>query len=552
MLTQPVSVYINWSAYDELSDNVELTEDLAMRELEELLRLRALGVRFDYYLMDAFWYAPDGAYRTWRKPHWPDGPDRWLRRCLETGIKPGLWVATNNMSELEPHPAWKDSLVRGNWSTCLFHGGYLPHFMETLESWYTRGVRAFKFDFAHLGAATPELEETLLPGEIRDANVAALRAALRGFRLRHPDVLLLAYNGFEDHHAQSRTDTPFRKTVDTRWLEAFDSLYCGDPRPADVPAMNFWRAKDIYSDHMVWHYRRNGFPFSAIDNSAFMIGTTGTCYHRRKAAWKGMLLLSLARGGWMNTYYGALELLDTQDAHWFARLQKLYFGLQQRGAFGMLGCVPGAAQPYAFTAFDGEDGLIAAVNASQTVATIELPTAKSARVLFRDAGFQPELRGGALRLGPEQVALVGVGAYATEAHDFGQQDDVKIPATIEPVAAEFRAEGEQAITATIAAPRTGALRFVVQVQDSGGAKRISGGAPPNGVSLGKLITLSAQQGGREVPVEVNYDKAIWSGLSWAVGEVHAKDEPTGTPLTVRCTVKEPKLKLTGRLYQVSY
>jgi hypothetical protein len=34
--------------YDELSDNILLTETLAMKELEEILRLRKSGVRFDY------------------------------------------------------------------------------------------------------------------------------------------------------------------------------------------------------------------------------------------------------------------------------------------------------------------------------------------------------------------------------------------------------------------------------------------------------------------------------------------------------------------------
>ena len=75
MLRDPIFVYNNWSSYDELSDNVPLTEELAMRELDQIIRLRKFGIRFDYYLMDAFWFAPDGGYRTWRKPNWPDGPD---------------------------------------------------------------------------------------------------------------------------------------------------------------------------------------------------------------------------------------------------------------------------------------------------------------------------------------------------------------------------------------------------------------------------------------------------------------------------------------------
>jgi hypothetical protein len=60
MLAAPIWVYNNWSAYGELSDEVPLNEELAMRELGEMLRLRKAGVHFGYYMMDAFWYDPDG------------------------------------------------------------------------------------------------------------------------------------------------------------------------------------------------------------------------------------------------------------------------------------------------------------------------------------------------------------------------------------------------------------------------------------------------------------------------------------------------------------
>ena len=80
-----------------------------MRQLGALLRLRARGVRLDSYLMDAFWYAPDGAYRAWRKPHWPQGPGRWLEGCLEEGIKPGLWFSSNTLCKLKAAPQWRDS-----------------------------------------------------------------------------------------------------------------------------------------------------------------------------------------------------------------------------------------------------------------------------------------------------------------------------------------------------------------------------------------------------------------------------------------------------------
>jgi hypothetical protein len=102
----PICVYINWSSYDELSDNVELTEKVALQQLTEYLRLRSKGVRLDYYLMDAFWYDPDGAYRKWRKPHWPCGPKKWFDLCAKHNVKPALWVSSNTLTKLNPAKAW--------------------------------------------------------------------------------------------------------------------------------------------------------------------------------------------------------------------------------------------------------------------------------------------------------------------------------------------------------------------------------------------------------------------------------------------------------------
>ena len=555
MIHQPTSVYINWSAYDELSDNVELTEEIAMRQLDELLRLRELGVQFDYYLMDAYWFARDGGYRTWRKPHWPNGPDRWLAECLSHGVKPALWVATNVLSKMEPVPEWEASLDAGRSGACCFYGGFLPHFLETLHLWYERGVRMFKFDFANFGAAPPGFDEVMLPSEIRTANVLAFQGAMKRFRQTHPEVAFVAYNGFEEVHAQSNTSTPYRRSVDLKWLEVFDSMYCGDPRPADVPAMNFWRSKDVYSDHQVYWYAANGMPLERIDNAGFMIGTTGTCYHRGKAAWKGMLLLSLARGGYVNTYYGCLDLLDAEDAAWFAKAQRLFYGLRVHVPFGRLGGVPGRAEPYGYSACDSEfkQGLLAVVNPSQAVATLALPEGGEKLLLFRDAGFEPQLNKDGITLGPEQMALIGVGAYANDANDLGVQDDVTIPSAIGPLAAEFKPDGEKAIVATAAPPALGRMRIVGRQTERGLAKRTSGGSPPKGTSLGKMLTLSASQGGKPVAVDIQYDKAIWSGLSWAVGEIPAERLAAGEPVTVRFSTTEPaRVELAGQLFAVEY
>ena len=559
MIEQPITVYDAWAAYDELTDTAELTEGLAVRQFAELLRLRRFGARFDYYLMDAFWYARDGAYRNWRKPHWPDGPDRWLDGCREHGLKPGLWVATNSLRlsdqldlQIDAAPPWRDSLTERGATLCMFAGGFLPHFLESLHLWYERGVRLFKFDFADFTAATPALQRTLLPAEIRAANEHALFAGLKAFRAAHPDVVLLAYNGFEEAPTIENTSFPFRPTVNTKWLQVFDTLYCGDPRPADVPAMNFWRSKDLYSDHMVRVYEQNGFPLSRIDNASFMIGALGTCYGRSTAAWQGMLLLSLARGGWVNTYYGDLGLLDEEQACWFAKVQALLLPRQARGVVRTFGALPGQGEPYGYALLEAGDGPIVVVNAAQRMAEVELPAAGRMRLLFRDAGFEPVLSSTTIILGPEQLALIGVGSYADATFDLGVQHDVIIPNAIRRITAVFARAGEKALTATVIPPERGRLRVILRQRDREGlAVRSTGGSPPHGVTLGRLLHLEVTQEGRDIPVRIHYDKAIWSGLSWAVGEVDCAGLDTCRPLTIRGTTAESRaVVLSGELYEV--
>jgi len=557
MIRQPISVYNNWSAYDELSDNVALTEELALKQLDEMLRLREAGVRMDYYLMDAFWFAEDGGYRTWRKPHFPDGPDNWLAGCLEHGIKPGLWVSTNTLTKLICIDEWESSVNAQRSGMCLFTGGYLSHFMETLQRYYDRGVRMYKFDFADFWAHTPEVSRTMRHEEMAALNVATLKNALRVFRQKNPEVVLLAYNGFGGE--LSGTSLPMLKTVDADWLTVFDSLYCGDPRPSDVPCMNFWRSKDIYSDHMVRYYESNDIPLERIDNCAFMIGTTGTCYNRGTEAWKAMLLLSLARGGWVNVFYGNLDLLDAPKAEWFARAQSVFMPLLAHGRTCTFGGVPGEATPYGYASTSPRGSAYTVVNPSQTVAEVNLPVLSDwqaplagGRVLFSDAGFEPELGDSFITLGPEQVALVGFGDYASEDYDLGVQDDVVIPRQIAGVPATFEATTSNSVSAVITAPAEGSLRIVMrQLNSDGTARRSTGGAPPSGVSMGNILCIGARQGDRDLPIRINYDKAIWSGLSWAVAEIDAADMEAGGQIAISCSTSEiPGVDLDCRVYAV--
>jgi hypothetical protein len=555
---QPLAVYINWTAYDELSDTIELTEALAMQQFDELLRLRSRGVRFDCYLMDAFWYDPGSGYRAWRRPHWPDGPQRWFDACARAAVIPGLWVSTNSLCHLNPVPAWEDSLNRQRTAMCMFDGGFLADFIDVLQHWYDRGVRVFKFDFVRFDAATPNAECTHLPHEIIQLNSAALRTALAAFRQRNPDVHLLAYNGFGG--IQENTSKPFRKTVDVRLLDVFDSLYCGDPCPADVPMMYFWRSVDVYSDHMVWQYERNAVPLERIDNSAFMIGRTAACYRRGLSAWKGMLVLSLARGGLVNTYYGNLDLIDDENAAWFAKVQTMFLRLRAFGRFGSLGGVPGNLEPYGYAGVSDRGALYTVVNPSQSFQTIALSRAlgrqaapRDLRILFADAGSQPELAGDSVKLGPEQMCVLGSGAYADPAYDLGVEEDIIIPEHADPIPAAFKPSGHNRISATIVPPSDDDLRIVMTQRERGIAYRSSSGGPTAGRAASELLRIEARQSMAEVPVHVQHDKVIWSGLSWVVGEITSSHVARDQPLEIVCCSAETRpLDLAAAVYRVRY
>jgi hypothetical protein len=557
---KPVTIYNNWSAYDELSDNIPLTEALAMKQLNELIRLKKSGVQVDYYVMDAFWFDKAGGYRTWHKERWPNGPYRWLNTCKENNIIPGMWFSTNdriangNTFFLELIPEWKDSATTMPSALSLFRGGYLKHLTETLQMWADKGVGAFKFDFARFEAASEETQSEYLQAEIVEMNKMAFIDALKQFRQKNPSVLIIGYNGFGGE--MSNTYTPFRKSVDSRWLQVFDSMYCGDPRFSDVPTSNIWRSADIYSDHMVRQFELNGLPIHRIDNCGFMIGVAGTCYKRAKNAWKGMQILELARGGWINVYHGNLELFTEKDAQWFAKTQRLFTGLQQYGLTSTFGEIPGKRKPYGFISTDKNGTVCTVVNPSQAITEIELPVINFMKtsIIYADSGFIPMLKGSKLSLGPEQLVVIGFDEYSQQQYYLGVDDTVIIPVSIEPVAIEFKETAKNTITGLVLPVKGKDIRILVQQYGMDkNPRRSSGGPPPNGKKMDTIIKISVTQKRKTLPMNIQYDKMIWSGLSWAAAELKNSSFNPDLPLEIKCMSTElEKLTLKAEVYAIHY
>jgi hypothetical protein len=354
---------------------------------------------------------------------------------------------------------------------------------------------------------------------------------------------------------------PFHDPTDLRWLSVFQMEYTGDPRPSDVPEANFWRSMDIYSDHMVRRFEQLGFPLERIDSTGFMVGKTGTIYYRGINAWKGAYLLMMARGGWVNTVHGNLELIQGKDAQWMARAQALFFELQGLGRIHSFGGIPGDIESYGFGGVTTRGAVYVAMNPTQTIATVTLPQLAptqpalgTGRIQFRDAGFTPRLNGNKITLGPGQMAMVGYGAYAAPSYDFGVQDDVVIPNSIQQVAADFHTTAPSTIEASIPPPAKGVLRVIMRERTPDGyIRRTWAGGPPNGENMARVFTIEVAQNGHAIPVAIDYNKIVWSGMSWAVGEIKAADLAPNEPVLVRfhSTEKDP-VKLDGAAYHVVY
>jgi hypothetical protein len=557
--SKPINIYNNWSSYDELSDVVKLTEELAMRELNEVVRLKSHGGEIDYYMMDAFWFGKEGGYRTWNKNHWPNGPDKWLEGCKKNDIIPGMWFSTNlismgGQSVLDVIPAWQDSLATDTNILCLFEGGYLNHLSETLQIWTDRGVGAFKFDFAYFEAATKSAKEKYSLAEIQEKNKVAFMNMLKELRSKNPHLLITGYNGFGGE--MENTFSPFKKTVDLRWLLVFDTLYSGDPRFSDVPMMNIWRSQDNYSDHMVRQFEFNDLPIRRIDNCAFMIGKTGTCYYRATNAWKGMLILEFGRGGWSNVFHGNLELLSDEDMVWFAKVQGLFLPLQQYAIWTTFGAIPGTGKVYGFKAKDEKGMVLTVINPSQAMISEPLDQHPfgEGMILYSDGGFNPTVNNNILKLGSEQMVVVGFGRYANIKYSLGKDETIRIPDSMEELKASFSGNGRNSIVATFKSKAHRNIRILFQQFSPDGLPyRTWGGGPPDGKTMDKYFIIRVTQNGNAIPITIMYDKMIWSGLSWAAGEISKDDYEVNQPLTIECSSLEKEtLSIKAKLYQVGY
>jgi hypothetical protein len=259
-------------------------------------------------------------------------------------------------------------------------------------------------------------------------------------------------------------------------------------------------------------------------------------------------------------YHGNMELLSDADGKWFAKVQNLYHGLQKTDSTETFGSIPGEGRPYGFKSSDPRGTLITVVNPSQSIMDIPLGALKGGRILYADGGFKAQLPpiagvpGMHIILGPEQMAVVGFGGYAGRQYDLGIDDTIHIPVDIRPLKGDFTSVANKAIQASVAPEKNRGIRVIFrQFYQNGDPCRSWLGAPPDGKKVSEVIKIKVSQGDKDIPLHIEYDKMIWSGLSWGVGEAKAGSFDPSKPLLVTCsTTEKDAFSLKAEVYAISY
>ncbi len=363
-------IFCDWGAHDEMAGDSQLDEQMALRLADRLAYAASHGVRFDSYLMDAYWFEEHVPAPDFKKSTWPKGPDRFLTRLKELGIAFGLWfdvgLAVNGLGSAyrrrnddgAPLCLGCEENVR-----LLFSG-----IRKQLDA---TNARLIKLDFAAFDCTSSTHPHAQGGIRSKEPAVRNLLSQLQHLREAYPQLLVLAYNTFtinESVIAQLDENEP-RAVISAIWCLYLDYIYCGDPRPAEQLSADMPHSLLAYTDTMEQRFLRAMIPPEAIDDHGTMLGNTNTIYYLGKASFRDSWIMNLSRGNRKQHLYGELSLLDDADWAFLAQSIPLFERTLSEGWTVRLHGDPmhGA---YAYSCFDERGGFLTLVNPSSQEQTL--------------------------------------------------------------------------------------------------------------------------------------------------------------------------------------
>ncbi|MDP0499479.1 MAG: hypothetical protein Q7P63_05190 [Verrucomicrobiota bacterium JB022] len=560
------SIYSTWGFHDELGDRVALTEELARQALQSLKSWRAQGLEMEVFALDGFWFDQELGFEHANRLYWLTPMQDFLQEVRQAGFTPGLWFSTSGAWLKVPE--WQESLSADHWHYSLIEGPFADALEQALlnaaSNW---GVRCFKFDYARLGADVSGSSRS--PREAYRLGLDRFRTMIRRLRQACPDVCLIGQNGFTRDRQHERHGWPHAPALDPALLELFDALCPGDPHLGDLPATAATRSLDLFVDRGTWQLHQAGVPWHRVADHGKLIGMTNTASYRGTTGLLRSHLAQLARGSRCDAFSGDPTLLQPSDVKclrdsraWFVEawsrgLETRYLGDGEPTVAPWHGWLTGGAQA----------GLLYLVNPRLRPQLIELtlPDLAAAHVLFSDSILPPPLQHTEdrllIELGPEQMALIGLGDFA-DMRALRSQIDPPLPRDVRLVPMQFRRsayglEGrlEQPLPKgfdllVIARAWEGDTEDLHPLRPRGfGAQntRIDGADRPK---AHQVLTISLEDlQGRSTPVQEVPSAPTWADITW----VARRFPNPAVPATVRITWNvEPCTRLTAEAYAVRF
>jgi hypothetical protein len=537
------ALYCDWAAHDEMGTLVkpQLTEALTFKLLDALESMKKEnGIEFDDYTLDAFWFDPQGGYLTFKQPNWPRGFDPALQRIRKLGMKPGLWFDLGGGTlDLKHTPNWK-----GPEHPCLSDSEF-AHLLGNALDYHLRrhGLTLAEFDFANLQCTeTPEAP----PLAVMKRNADALLKVIRNAREKNPALVIRAYNLFS--LAPMMESTNFygeAYAVSPWWLYWFDSVYSGDPRPADIPSVTSLRdSVNWYQDHVFRGFARSGMPLYDIDDSGTLVGNTSTIYYLGAEGFTDSWILNIMRGDLAPTFFGDLTLLTPNDRR-FLRAT-LRFARDESDSLSrtepILG-VPGRGEVYGYLARGAEVSFLTVVNPGLFDQSFIVPAPRAEPETFEKLIFSndPEAKAGAMPAASTVAATLLPGEIRVYA--IGRRESVlalSLPPAptrrfrrVEAMGDPFRGQSEAHVPIT--PERSGETLAVIVGYFKDGLPDRSSKQPQ------EVVKLQGEANGKPVEFETipREGTDIWSGCSWAVFKHRIQPDEAGAKLHLRLVGSPP-------------
>ncbi len=389
-----LSLYSPYGIYDFAgSEPTDVTERLLLDNLDHLQGLRARGIAFDYYDIDAGWSDPVGDLTDFDPHNFPSGPATVFARIRDVGMKPMLWMSPSYgpaafrpavaAQRLAPSRMLPSRVVGEDTEElspmdspelCLAADPYRTVFREALLHHVRHnGVRGFKMDGHRWECNNPNHGH--LPGKYSSEPIMdALIDTLTRVRECNDEVMIIWYWGAR---------SPW-------WLLHGETLYehgihMEAATPADAPSVLLRQSVTISLDQGADH-AWDRIPLPSQDSLGVWISDTRWGSWMKSEGWQDAWVMDLARGSMLLQLWGDIMLFDEQDVDFLTRMSawaRDHGSLLARTT--RILASPWSGEPYGYAHADGVRGMVAIHNPSFAEHSVTLRLGQEVAPLHGDA-----------------------------------------------------------------------------------------------------------------------------------------------------------------------